>query len=69
MINWFLNLFRKNKVCTFHPRACCSGSGAAIQEFLDYKESIEKATERKVRMLTEHNFFGFERIKYVIEEK
>lgn len=68
MIEFILNVFRKNKICTYIPGADCSGTGVAVVEFLRFKEGFERASERKVRLVkTYTNFFGCERIKYVIE--
>lgn len=68
MIDFILNIFRKNKICTFYPDHSCSGSGVAIEEFFRHKEVLEGSSERKVRMVRTYSIFGFERIKYVIEE-
>lgn len=66
MINKLLNLFRTNKRYTFHPDACCSGTGTAVAEFLRYKETLEKASECKVVLIATKQFFGWSTIVYEI---
>lgn len=67
-MNWFLNLFRKQKRFIFYPNYACSGTGPAVTEFVRYKEELEKATEAKILMVKTYSAFGFERIVYEIKE-
>lgn len=69
MIERLFNPFRKNKRYVFHPDHCCSGTGPAICEFNRYKENIETATERPVRMTSANNCFGYSYIVYEIVYK
>ena len=69
MINWFLNLFRKNKVYTFKPHHDSSGPHVALREFMGYKNDFERMSKRKIRLVKAYNVFGFERIDYVVEEE
>lgn len=69
MINKPLNLFRTNKRYTFYPDICCSGTGAAVAEFLKYKEVLEKASECKVVLVATKQFFGWSGVVYEIREQ
>ena len=68
-MNWFLNLFRKNKRFIFYPDHASTGTGPAVCEFVRYKEELEKATEAKIVMVKSYESWGFERIIYEIREK
>ena len=64
------NIFRKNKRHIFHPDHCCSGTGAAVNEFNIYKETLKKAYGREVRMVHHYSIFGVAVIIYeVLEDK
>lgn len=64
------NIFRKNKRHVFHPDNCCSGTGAAVNEFNIYKETLKKAYGREVRMVHHYSIIGMVVIIYeVLEDK
>lgn len=69
MINKLLNIFRTNKRYVFHPDACCSGTGAAVTEFVRYKKVLEEASECKVVLVSTINIFGWSGIVYEIRSK
>lgn len=66
MIERLFNPFRKNKRYVPHPGCCCSGTGPAICEFNRFKEAIETAAERPVRMISANNLLGYSYIVYEI---
>lgn len=68
MINWFLNLFRKNKIHTYKPYVWCSGPHSALVEFIRYKEDYEKASGKKVRLVKAYSVLGVQRIVFIAEE-
>lgn len=57
------------KIRTFHPDNCCSGTGVAVKEFVNYMEELETAHQAKVRMIKPINVFGYIKIKYEVLEK
>lgn len=69
MIERLFNPFRKNKRYVFHADHCCSGTGPAIREFNRFKEAIETAAERPVRMISANNILGCSYIVYEIVYK
>lgn len=57
------------KIRTFYPDKCCSGTGVAVKEFVNYMEELETAHQAKVRMIKPINVFGYIKIKYEVLEK
>ena len=57
------------KIRTFYPDKCCSGTGVAVKEFVNYMEELETAHQAKVRMINPINVFGYIKIKYEVLEK
>lgn len=57
------------KIRIFHPDKCCSGTGFAVKEFVNYMEELETAHRAKVKMIKPINVFGFTKIKYEVLDK
>lgn len=62
-------MFKRKKHLVYRPRITLLGSRAAIEEFVDFQDQIEKATGKKPRMIDNTTFFGSERIIYILEDK
>lgn len=69
MLRWFKNLFREKKHLVFRPDYKYGGSGVAIKEFVAFKESIEKASNKEPVMINNISTWNGEQIIYILEDK
>lgn len=63
------NLWRKNKIHRYHPLNTWSGTGAAVKDFCEHKNYLEKATGHLVNLVATKNIFGYSFILYEIVEE
>lgn len=63
------NLWRKNKIHRYHPLNTWSGTGAAVKDFCEHKNYLEKATGHNINLVATKNIFGYSFIIYEIGEE